>query len=338
MKTKIKPNNKISYKLKKSNLIIRIICAGATFLLLLISFITFGWFMNSNFSETTSVELSSNNEMYELASKGTTGKYDSYLNAINGTEIKVKNIKDEELTLISTNGQEIKWMMNSESNIGNDSFSNGIKPDSFGKLTFYVIAKKSGTLNISFSLETILYDSEIENINNGTVNPNDCIILKEDINDFVKGHILFFEDYNTTTKIYSGRISNKFYFSENVLKDTAYPIDIYWVWPNVVDQLILPKNDKLLTENNLKRLIADDDETFETDLKTNTKNYFLSEETDFEFDTVIDILKQGSNTDDFNQNSYEILNEMWNNADSKIGTEVAYIELKIIGLKCNENE
>lgn len=335
MKTKKKPNDKISYKLKKSNLIVRIICTSVTFILLLISFITFGWFVNSNFSETTSVELSSNTEMYELASKGIAGKYDCYLNTTNGTEIRIKNTKDEELTLISTNGQPIKWVMNSESNIGNDSLSNGIKPGSFGKLTFYVIAKQSGSLKISFSLETILYNSEIENINNRTINPTDCIISEKDINDFVKGHILFFEDYNATTKIYSGRISDKFYFSKDVLKDTAYPIDIYWVWPNVVDQLILPKNDKLLTENNLKRLIADDDKTFETDLKTNNKNYFLSVENNFEFDKVIDILKQGSNTTDFNQNSYEILNEMWNNADGRIGTGVAYIELKIIGLRCD---
>lgn len=44
---------------------------------------------------------------------------------------------------------------------------------------------------------------------------------------------------------------------------------------------------------------------------------------------MIENVKKGSNNTDFNNDYYKKLNEMWNSADQKIGTDVAYIELRL---------
>lgn len=70
---------------------------------------------------------------------------------------------------------------------------------------------------------------------------------------------MFFKNYDTDSKIYSDRINNTFTFTkEKAEKDTAYKVDIYWVWPKVADQLILPKDDTLLTNKEINRIVADD--------------------------------------------------------------------------------
>ncbi|MGN0115423.1 MAG: hypothetical protein ACI396_08845 [Acutalibacteraceae bacterium] len=317
---------------KKTKLIVRIICVCITLLLLLISFITLGWFTNNTYTEVNSSDLAAGGGLYELAAAGENGKYDSYLNAADGVQISVKDENDNDLTLISTNGGAIKWMMNADDNMENnaETLSNGIQPGSHGKLRFYVVAKQDGTLNITFSLNTVLYNSNLTPDATDT-DRSYCIISAENVNNLVKGHILFFSNYNESENIYSDRIADSFlYLNENAKTDVAYPVDIYWIWPNVADQLLLPKDDVLLTYNSWNRIIATGDTTFETDIATNSNNYFLSDALgDFDLNSAIETTIKGSNDLQFNKASYEKLNEMWNNADQKIGTEVSYIELKV---------
>lgn len=55
-------------------------------------------------------------------------------------------------------------------------------------------------------------------------------------------------------------ITDTFDFSrQNVKTDTAYRQDIYWVWPYMAAQLILPQDDIGFVGNDHSKLISDED-------------------------------------------------------------------------------
>lgn len=332
MDNKEKPGDNM--KNLKRRLALRIVCAAATLLILIFSIITLGWFTNSAEDDVNSVSMAAASDGFELAAAGSDGRYDAYIDADNGT--KLENVLTEDSTPIdlvaASGGDVIKWMMNDESNMENrnNGLSAGISPGSHGMLSFYVIPKQSGSLDITFSLETVLYDSNIEELTGGNTNQSH-IITDSKAAGLVKGHILFFENYDESTGIYSDRITDSgFKFSRTGLTaDTAYRVDFYWIWPTVADQLILPSGDEYLTENNFRRIIADDDDTFYDDILSSADNYFL-DTSDFEnTESMLDSVKIGSASDGFDAEAYKKLNTQWNDADQKIGISVAYIELKL---------
>lgn len=317
-------------KSQRRKLTVRIFCAAATLIALIISIITFGWFSGGEPISGGMDGLADASGIYELAAVGANGKYDSLLNAGDGKQLH--DIMTEEGTLIDPvatySGNEIKWMMNDESNMENNAGnpSSGIEPGSSGKLTFYVIAKQDAELDIDFSLSTVLYDRYARDVTETNDN-SDCIITDEKVIGLVKGHILFFESFDEASGIYSGRIDNSFNFHKNVTADTAYKVDIYWIWPNIADQLILPSGDNMLQNRGYERIISNTDSTFETDIAANAANYFSSS-----IDNISDMLenmKQGSSDAGFNMEYYNIINAEWNKADQDIGTNVAYIQITL---------
>lgn len=307
----------------KRRFAVRIACAGITFLVLVFSIITLGWFTNSRTNSAGSLEMKAANNGFELAAVGTGGIYDSFLSG--REEGTVKNTVTEDsskITLVSTDGKsEIKWVMSGDSNIVNNSGVSkelgGIAPGSSGKLTFYVIPQQDGALDISFSLDTALYKAENDSLS---------VIADTDVvNDLAGGHILFFK--NKSGNIYSDRIDKKFSFSRDDLKkDAAYKVDIYWIWPGFADQLIMPSGDPLLEEKG-KRIIADEDTTFYDDICTNSEKYFRDTTNLTDIQSILDNMKKGSSAEGFNSAAYDEINTQWNEADQYIGVSASYIEL-----------
>ena len=314
----------------KQKLAIRIVCAVVTLGILIFSFITLGWFTNSSLDYVNSANMAAANDRFELAAVGSAGKYDSFIDAASGTQLN--SIMTENSTYIdpvATNGgTEIKWVMSDESNMENNSGteSSGIRPGSHGKLSFYVISKMDGELKINFSLDTVLYSNGIKKVTDSN-NNSDYIISNTQISGLVEGHIFFFENYDEASGLYSDRIVDKFEFDKNVSSDTAYRVDIYWIWPNVADQLMLPYNDKYLTQNSFQRIIANDDVTFYNDISEHPENYFYDTTNMTDISTMLDNMKKGSEDTAFDFDIYEKLNTQWNEADQQIGISVSYIEL-----------
>lgn len=308
-----------------AKLVMRFICISVILIIMVISFITLGWFMKGGFSNAQSIELSADGMKYVLAAEGEAGKYDEYITITTGTGIATSVSvpgRNDVAELISANGGEIRWALNSKSNIENyGTDAEGIYPGSSGTLTFYVIPKQNCDLNINFSLGKILYKNNTET--------GKLEIIEDDvIPGLVKGHILFFK--TKENGIYSDRIDDSFNIElKDALADTAYKFDIHWIWPSVADQLVLPNDDPLLEKNGYMRIISDTDTTFYNDIIKNPVNYFSRELNDMNLTQILTNLQNGSGADSFDSKNYKKINEMWNEADQLIGTNVSYIEIRL---------
>lgn len=326
-------------KFPKGKIIIYLLCAAGTVILLMISVFSLGWFTNNRSTGSKMNGLRATDSNFELGAVDSSGKYDTYLEAENGnilSNISTENLLQKIDPISTGNGKnEIKWAMSSESNFGNYSgqnSDNGIQPGSSGKLTFYVIAKQNTDLDITFSLETILYNSSAKPIDESNTDNLDCIIPEtEPEARLVKGHILFFEQYDKTSKLYSHRIDgNSFNFKkQNAKADTAYKVDIYWVWPVVVDQLILPENDSCFDGKDHQKIISDADSTaLKTEMTGEPDKYFSRNDLTG-LSEMLDNVSKGSGDSGFNIEYYNLLNDIWNEADQCIGSKIGYIEVKL---------
>ena len=217
--------------------------------------------------------------------------------------------------------------MSDDSNFGNSSKSGtGIQPGSSGMLTFYVIPNRDlEQLDLTFSLDAVLYTSAAQLNKDNT----DCIIdAGEPEAELVKGHILFFRNYDEKTGLYSDMITDTFDFSrQNVKSDTAYRQDIYWVWPYMAAQLILPQDDSSFVGNDHGKLISDDDTAaLKSDMAKNPGRYFADPDSDGDISISEDELNSITGV---NSDYYSTVDAYWNEADQKIGKKVGYIELQV---------
>lgn len=327
-----KTENIQTAKKQKKKILVNTFASAGVLILLVIALFTLGWFTNNKVTEVDGANGQAVSGKFELAAEGTAGKYDNYLNADSGTALS--GISDESSqpleNLVGTgNSTEIKWVMNGDSNFQNYSSNSedtteGIQPGSKGKLTFYVIPKQAGTLNLKFSLNTILYKGSAKEITESNDNSGSIISADDAAAKLVKGHILFFEKYNEESKIYSDRIDGMFTRKISDAKvDTAYKFDIYWVWPNVIDELVLPKDDSKFSTNTFNRIIGETDSVV-----TEGDNFFESSKNI----TTADItnVSAGSFVTGFSEETYNKLTYAWNSADQTIGINVRYIELQLI--------
>ena len=338
---KIKPHKTPLYSLSKkqkealsvekgNRLIISMLCTAGALILLLISAASLGWFTNNKTVEGSSMGLTASDNIFELGAMDRAGYFDSYLSVNEG--YTPSDIKDEDGNSISlaATGEgkpEIKWQISNTDNFGNLT-DEGIQPGSFGKLSFYVIAKKDGDLKLTFNLDTVLYDKNAEKDKDNTA----CIIPDtEAVTKLIKGHILFFREYNAQTGIYSEQITDEgFSFEQvNAVKNTAYKVELYWVWPVFADQIILPENDSLLRAKGYQRIIENSASPITAD---NLSRFFAvsGNTSDVSYEMVTNA-ENGSASAGFNSEYYNRINARWNEADQLIGTKVCYVELRLTG-------
>lgn len=301
------------------------VCAAGIVAVLTISAFSFGWFSGSSSVSVNGAGMTAVDGEFELAALDRNGTYDSLLSAPDGEStdgIAAEDGSPISLTATSSEKNKIKWLMSDDSNFGNLS-AEGIRPGSSGKLTFYVIAKQNGELNLTFALDTVLYDKDAKPVDESNDNSGNIITDSEKATELVKGHIMFFRNYNETTGLYSGKITDNFDFTvENAVKNTAYKADIYWVWPYVIDQLLLPSEDSLITGRGYKRI------TTESVISAEKAGEFFVE-TPSQLADMLENVGKGSDDEAFNRDYYDTLNAAWNNADQEIGTKVGYIELTL---------
>lgn len=319
-------------KIHTPKIIIYTVCAVVILIALLISFISFGWFTNSKTAGDGINGMNATGCKFELATAGTSGKYDNYITASDGQapEGEINGLPTGNVTVTGSGGTEIKWLLSSESNFGNnaESAADGIQPGSYGKLTFYVVAKQSTDLKLTISLDTVLYTKDAQPIDEN--NDNSAYIIPANSSEakLTKGHILFFK--NKTNGVYSDMITDKFTFEKlGAKKDTAYKTDIYWIWPEVIDQLILPESDSLFGGKDYQKIISDaDTQTLITEMSANSECYF-ADNSIADLGLMLDNISKGSADGSFDSGYYNKLNLKWNESDQFIGTNVGYIELKL---------
>ena len=319
-----------------------IIGAAGVILLLAIGFFSYGWFVSNKIASGDRTALRATEPDFELGAVDSSGVFDEYLAEEDGTvisDVKTESFLENLFDKISpsaTGGgkNEIKWLMSSQSNFNNYSGENaeqGIQPGSSGKLSFYVIAKRDTALDITFSLDTILYNTEALPIDGSNPDNSECIIADDEpVAKLSEGHILFFKNYDDVKKQYFDRITDgRFVFSKPDAKSgTAYKVDIYWIWPDVADQLILPENDLCFASKGYEKIISDADTAeFITKIIDSPESFFA--DTAFDIRGMLDNVSQGTASSGFNSEYYNFLNAKWNEADQLIGKRVGFIELQV---------
>lgn len=270
--------------------------------------------------------------------------------------------------------QEIKWRLTTAYDTKEDK---GLGPGSEGVLTFWIVSKKEGTLDPSFSINLEGYVAPNQHKNdNGSYEVTESDMAKITTSSdpaqiaglsHLNGHILFFnhrdgEGTTASPYTYTGLL-DKDGFSLSDVKGSAQTVhvgdtiqvDLYWVWPNTLGQMVLTKTENsnrtpIFTEvdvedsenpDNPARLQAKADiqdyvlqnitsifdiskMKFEPDVSTDAAKIvavkdMLATSTTVEGETVysFDAETASSNLTD--------LSSGYNNADQKIGTNVNYV-------------
>lgn len=312
------------------------------------------WFVSNNKVTGSGIGIRSAGSDFELAAdagadgKNSAGVYDKLLEAASGTEETLEN-----KNYITTDGSHtsITWSIVNESNMRNNENHLGIEPGTSGMLRFYIISHKEGALNVTLDLGLTGYT-------NGT--GSTIVKSEETAQKLVKGHVLLFAGYERGTNSYEGWISEDAdpwtmtldsgstltrnadgtltWVVENAKKDTAYPVQIYWIWPEILGSYL--RKDQTATGNR-PILFPEEPATGENtsgnpkalpkDLyKKMSQNdkYFIYESKDDQ--VTADILWQMRN--DFNPVIYGEIADFYNLGDQYLGENVRYLKLKLEAL------
>lgn len=224
--------------------------------------VSIAWFTMNNQVEATGTSIQAAGSEFELAAAGTgaastKGAYDALLEVSPGAELNVGN-----KSCLSTDGSHtaISWAITADSNMRNESDQpQGIEPGSSGQMTFYIISHKQGMLDVKLDLNVTGYQ-----VTGDPVSATDLKKIDEPAQQLLEGHILLFAGYDEKLNSYKGWISEDAgswsmnlgtesepislqedgngeltWKTENAKKDTAYPVTVYWIWPERLESYLM---------------------------------------------------------------------------------------------------
>lgn len=325
------------------------------------------WFVSNNKVAGTGTSISASGSDFDLAADITgaastkgKGMYDELLDVPSGTETKIK-----EQTFLATNdtNDSITWAITDDSNLNNQTDANGIEPGSSGSLTFYIISHKDGPLSLTLDVTLTGYSYSGKDDNESTTSA-DITQLKSDdkAQKLLEGHVLLFAGYDSDTdsdtKSYKAWISEDAeawtrsldkdadgktsvslsrdadgkltWTAENAVKETAYPVTLYWIWPERLESYIMSAE----AYTGRRPLLFPDDtylpKNFFTTMCTvdDSNRYFRWKEVETFKTTVTPAVLSNMRTN-FNPVIYKSISEYYNLADQYLGENVRYIKLKV---------
>lgn len=331
------------------------------------------WFVSNTRVDATGVAIRPADMPFDLAAAGTKsdasadrGRYDELLTVSPGASREIDGKK-----YWSTDGghTSICWAVTPESNMNNtgeDGKPTGIEPGSYGKMTFYIIPNKDGPLKVTLDLVLTGYQIADDKKNAENVTKNDLTeVTDPSLQQLLEGHVLLFAGYNEAAGCYKGWISRDAgewsirlgseteaavlevksgkltWNNTNAQKDTAYPVTIYWIWPERLESylrkadgysgknpLLFPEDPS--SENNA--LSALPENLFETmgkvEENSSSNRYFRWEDSaKFQENVTKDTLSQIR--EKFNPALYSMVAAYYDSADQYLGKNVQYVQLKL---------
>ena len=346
------------------------------------------WFAVNNKVSGTGTSVSAAPSDFELAAKvpendkDAGGAWDSLLSEVKGEKISATIVNESTQSFFVSPGSsktDITWAITNDSNMGNYGTENsaaGLSPGASGELTFYLIANRTGTLHISLDLSMVGYKDK----NRSPVS--------SDAGELLEGHILLFAgcSKNNGKVSYKGWISEDadpwsvalsypvqdtgtgtesrteygtlsrgadgiLTWTADVTAGTAYPVTIYWIWPEVLGQYLtgpdsqinIGKHPGLFTEVlpsklfQMMQVTTGLDENG-TDVESVSNRYFkwassadeandkVLAASDFQKNVgQLEQLRNGTG----NLSVYSNLCVYYNRADQYIGENVRYVYLKL---------
>ena len=335
--------------------------------------VSIAWFVSNTRVDATGVAIRSADMPFDLAAAGTKstasadqGTYDDLLTVSPGASREIEGKK-----YWSTDGSHtsICWAVTPESNMNNtgeDGKPTGIEPGSYGKMTFYIIPNKDGPLKVTLDLVLTGYQIADDKKNAENVTRNDLTeVTDPSLQQLLEGHILLFAGYNEKAGCYKGWISRDAgewsmrlgseteaavlesksgkltWNNTNAKKDTAYPVTIYWIWPERLESylrkadgysgknpLLFPE-DPSSEENALSALPENLFETMgEVEEDSSSNRYFRWEDSaKFQENVTKDTLSQIR--EKFNPALYSMVAAYYDSADQYLGKNVQYVQLKL---------
>lgn len=315
------------------------------------------WFVSNDKVTISTTKVQSAGSEFELAaaakpnSATSAGVYDELLDVPTGTKSSIKN-----QNFLATDGSHtsITWAITDDSNMNNNT-EVGIEPGASGKMTFYIISHKEGPLSVTLDLTLAGYTDEKTVATSSNLQEADTKAQQ-----LLKGHVLLFAGYDSDARSYKGWISEdagpwsmtldsegvvlsrdengKLTWSvQNAEKDTAYPVTLYWVWPEMLgsylvkDQSSIGKRPILFPkdwENGSNHLTELPETLFDTMCKSEDNRYFYWKG-DEEFAGTVTAEKLNQMRTDFNPVMYGTLAVYYNQADEYLGSNVRFVKLKL---------
>ena len=316
------------------------------------------WFVSNNKVTISGTKVQSAGSEFELAaaakpdSESSAGVYDSLLDVHPGTET---SIGDKKFLATDGSNTSITWAITDDSNMNNNNPEDGIEPGASGQMTFYIISQKDGPLSVTLDLTLTGYTGE-----ETAATSLDLQKANEKAQQLLKGHVLLFAGYDSAANSYKGWISEDagpwsmtLYSGGDVLsrakngkltwsvqdakKGTAYPVTIYWVWPEMLgsylvkDQSSIGKRPVLFPEdwnessNHLTELPGT---LFATMCEKDGNRYFYWKESK-DFAETVTKEKLSQMRTNFNPVMYGTLAVYYNQADEYLGSNVRFVKLKL---------
>ncbi|MCR5201930.1 MAG: hypothetical protein K6D02_02390 [Lachnospiraceae bacterium] len=280
-------------------------------LVILLIFAVIAWFSMNKESDTDSVNMTAKDIEYVISPlEGSNGIYYNDYHSV---------IRED------TSSDAYVWQMTTNENMDNVDGSDGISPGDSGKISFNV-TPKIDSVTATFDFEIIGYEAGTET---DETTQEESITMTEIANtslkNYLNGHILLFEDYDSTTGEYSGLISSDADMERIIQKtftgiDTATQVDIYWLWPENLSNLIEVYDG---TDVLVHSLIADD--TYDDVIQhiCDYPAYFFRGGNDTEDSRFQNL------TETKLKNSYDDYGRLYDAADNDIGTGINFIFVKM---------
>lgn len=343
----------------------------AAFIVMIV--VSIAWFVSNTRVDATGAAIRPADMPFDLAAAGTEsnasadrGMYDKLLTVSLGASREIEGKK-----YWSTDGSHtsICWAVTPESNMNNtgeDGKPTGIEPGSYGKMTFYIIPNKDGSLKVTLDLVLTGYQIADNKKNEANVTKNDLTeVTDPSLQQLLEGHVLLFAGYNEKAGCYKGWISRDAgewsmrlgseteaavlesksgkltWNNTNAKKDTAYPVTIYWIWPERLESYLRKadgysgKNPLLFPEDLSSEdiaLSALPKNLFETMSKveenSSSNRYFRWEDSvKFQENVTKDTLSQIR--EKFNPALYSMVAAYYDSADQYLGKNVQYVQLEL---------
>ena len=326
--------------------------------LVAIIIVCIAWFVSNNKVTISGTKVQSAGSEFELAaaakpdSESSAGVYDKLLDVQRGTETSIESQK-----FLATDGSHtsITWAITDDSNMNNNT-EDGIEPGASGQMTFYIISQKNGPLSVTLDLMLTGYTGE-----ETAATSLDLQKANEKAQQLLKGHVLLFAGYDSDKHSYKGWISEdagpwsmtldsgggvlsrtkngKLTWSvQDAKKGRAYPVTIYWVWPEMLgsylvkNQSSIGKRPVLFPEdwNESSNHLTELPETlFATMCNSEDNNRYFYWKESKDFTETVKAEKLNQMRTNFNPVMYGTLAVYYNQADEYLGSNVRFVKLKL---------
>ena len=326
--------------------------------LVAIIIVCIAWFVSNNKVTISGTRVQSAGSEFELAaaakpdSESSAGVYDKLLDVQRGTETSIESQK-----FLATDGSHtsITWAITDDSNMNNNT-EDGIEPGASGQMTFYIISQKNGPLSVTLDLMLTGYTGE-----ETAETLSDLQKANEKAQQLLKGHVLLFAGYDSAANSYKGWISEdagpwsmtldsgggvlsrtengKLTWSvQDAKKGRAYPVTIYWVWPEMLgsylvkNQSSIGKRPVLFPEdwNESSNHLTELPETlFATMCNSEDNNRYFYWKESKDFTETVKAEKLNQMRTNFNPVMYGTLAVYYNQADEYLGSNVRFVKLKL---------